>query len=139
MTLSVGERFTQFLRHKNLNPNEVADMMGYSSKEKIYRWLRDKEASPSYETIADIARRFPELNLDWWLLGIGDMLKRADSGTAEHLYIVNSGISDLEKIALLSRMLDTKSDEIKRLRDDLQVFRLVLEKETGKLPKQKAG
>ncbi|GEP94750.1 hypothetical protein CCY01nite_10100 [Chitinophaga cymbidii] len=48
--------------------------MRYKSCEKIARLFRSRNAKPSADILADIARHFTELNIRWLITGEGEML-----------------------------------------------------------------
>lgn len=135
MTESIGNRLIKFLEHKKLTLADLIKMLGYTGKEKIYRIVREKEASPSYDTIADIGKAFPELNLDWWLMGRGSMLKAGQDRAPALTSIIESGIPAEEKINILSWMLDSANAENKRLLEELSLFSKILDHEKTRVKK----
>lgn len=55
--------------------SELAKLLKYPSPEKLYRLERDHSASPSYQTILDLSKSFEDLDLNWLLTGMGEMIK----------------------------------------------------------------
>ncbi|QPH39355.1 hypothetical protein [Pedobacter endophyticus] len=63
------EVITEFNGIKGING--LAEALNYSSPEKIYRIGRDPKAKPSFEIISDLANKFEDLNLRWFITGKG--------------------------------------------------------------------
>lgn len=130
MPSSVADRLLQFLKYKSMTLNELGVKLGYRSKEKLYRLERDADAKPGYDTILDIGNFFPELSLEWWLTGRGNMMQKGAEKSLGRDIAERTGITDAEKITLLARLLDSTLDENTRLRDDLKLFSRILEPAT---------
>lgn len=77
-------------------------------------------ADPNVVTLIGIARRFPELSLDWLLLGEGNMLK----GKTEIETLEDKNTDRLMKlvdtIATLQETINTKSDTIALLNERIK-------------------
>jgi len=58
---------------KSLNAFAL-DHLKYTSSEKINR-LKKQNANPSFDILCDIATRFEQIDMNWLLLGVGNMLK----------------------------------------------------------------
>lgn len=56
------------------NVSEMADLLGYSSSEKLNR-LKKEGANPSVDILRDISNKFDKINTDWLLTGKGEMLR----------------------------------------------------------------
>jgi transcriptional regulator with XRE-family HTH domain len=69
------DRLEELLHVKRISANQFAKDLGYSSGSKIHRILRG-EGMPSYEMITDIAKRFPDVSMDWLISGDGEMYKK---------------------------------------------------------------
>jgi phage repressor protein C with HTH and peptisase S24 domain len=70
---NVSERIGMLLKHYNLNANSVTAKLGYSTTSKMYKILQGAE--PSYPTLVDFLKEFPEVSSDWLVLGKGPMLR----------------------------------------------------------------
>jgi hypothetical protein len=70
------ERLYQIIDYYNIKSiNSFAiDYLNYKSSEKINR-LKKGNTNPSYEIICDIANKFEFIDINWLLLGTGNMLK----------------------------------------------------------------
>lgn len=66
------ERLEYIAECKGLNGiTGLAEYLGYNSPQKLYR-LKNNDARPSYDIIADFSNKFEDLNLRWFVLGIGE-------------------------------------------------------------------
>ena len=67
-------RLRAFIRKSGFRSvNEFSHHLGYVNSEKINRIFRNPQYKPSYETIYDIAIKFPKLSIDWLITGRGHM------------------------------------------------------------------
>ena len=71
----VKERLTAFLRKKGINNSEFGRRTGTSSA-----YVSSIRQSISTDVLEKIAKAFPDLNVEWLLLGTGEMY-RADTVT----------------------------------------------------------
>ena len=95
---TVTARIQHMLDYYGLNANSVAQKLGYATNSKMYKILQGTE--PSFPTLVDMLRSFPDVSSDWLTLGDGPML-RSEAGTAvatsgralpvRGLPVVNSG------------------------------------------------
>ncbi|GAB2784896.1 hypothetical protein GCM10027175_24350 [Hymenobacter latericoloratus] len=69
----------QVLRHYGLNASSATQKLGYSTTSKLYNILKGSE--PSYPTLVDFLRQWPDLSPEWLMLGQGPMLRGEGSGT----------------------------------------------------------
>ena len=65
---TIGDRFKEIARYKELTVTEFEVATGLSNG------LVGKLKNPSIETILKVAKRFPDVSLQWILTGDGDML-----------------------------------------------------------------
>lgn len=72
---TITDRLKALLQHYSLNANSVTARLGYSTTSKMYKILQGAE--PSYPTLVDFLKEFPEVSSDWLLLGKGPMLRGA--------------------------------------------------------------
>ena len=75
---TVTSRIQHMLDHYGLNANNVAQKLGYATNSKMYKILQGTE--PSFPTLVDMLRSFPDISSDWLTLGDGPML-RSEAGT----------------------------------------------------------
>ena len=70
---TVTSRIQHMLDHYGLNANNVAQKLGYATNSKMYKILQGTE--PSFPTLVDMLRSFPDVSSDWLTLGDGPMLR----------------------------------------------------------------
>ncbi len=70
---TVTDRIKILLQHYKLNANSVTQKLGYSTTSKMYKILQGAE--PSFPTLVDFLKVFPDVSSDWLLLGQGSMLR----------------------------------------------------------------
>ena len=99
----VTVRVQELFDHLGLNASSATKALGYNTTSKLYKILQGSE--PSLPTLVDFQRKWPELSLDWLVLGEGSILRgqtggatatsdRAVSGrtaSAKGLPVVNGG------------------------------------------------
>ncbi len=68
----VVARIQAFFAHQGLNANSAAKALGYNTTSKLYKILQGSE--PSLPTVADFLAKWPELSVEWLVLGKGPML-----------------------------------------------------------------
>ncbi|MGI4738051.1 MAG: S24 family peptidase [Janthinobacterium lividum] len=98
-TGSVTTRINEVATHYGLNANSLTNKLGYATNSKMYKILAGTE--PSFPTLVDMLRAFPEVSPDWLVLGEGQMLRAATAdavptksrvvATGKRLPIINSG------------------------------------------------
>ncbi|MCY4418503.1 MAG: S24 family peptidase [Cytophagales bacterium] len=54
--------------------HQLSQKLGYKQSEKVNRLFRKEQHKPSYKVLCDLSETFPDLNMNWLLLGNGDML-----------------------------------------------------------------
>lgn len=75
---------------------ELAISLGYSSPEKLYR-LKKEGSKPSIDIINDLSNLFEDLNLKWFLNGIGEPFLKYDILGSNLGSNVGSNLPMLEK------------------------------------------
>jgi Peptidase S24-like len=75
----VTVRVQELFDHLGLNASSATKALGYNTTSKLYKILQGSE--PSLPTLVDFQRKWPELSLDWLVLGEGPML-RGQTGAA---------------------------------------------------------
>ena len=76
---TVTDRIKSLLGHYNLNANSVTQKLGYSTTSKMYKILQGAE--PSFPTLVDFLKAFPDVSSDWLLLGQGTMMREGTKAT----------------------------------------------------------
>jgi SOS-response transcriptional repressor LexA len=62
--MDFSAKISSLLKALDMNANEFAKALGYKAPEKVYAMLKNKNR-PSYETLNDMLRAFPQINADW--------------------------------------------------------------------------
>jgi phage repressor protein C with HTH and peptisase S24 domain len=70
---NVSDRIKAILQHYGLNANSVTARLGYSTTSKMYKILQGAE--PSFPTLVDFLKEFPDISSDWLMLEKGPMLR----------------------------------------------------------------
>lgn len=76
----VTARINEMLQHYGLNANSVTQKLGYNTNSKMYKLLAGTE--PSFPTLVDMLRAFPEVSPGWLVLGEGEMMRAAAADAA---------------------------------------------------------
>ena len=73
ISTSISQRLDQVIKALGMNANRFALTLGTNRAEKIYKILRG-ESKPSFETIEEILKAYPQINSNWLIRGEGQML-----------------------------------------------------------------
>jgi signal peptidase I len=76
----VVTRVQEFFDHYGLNASSAAKALGYNTTSKLYKILQGSE--PSLPTLGDFLTKWPELSVEWLVLGNGPMLRSESGGAA---------------------------------------------------------
>ncbi|MBC7449334.1 MAG: S24 family peptidase [Hymenobacteraceae bacterium] len=68
LTETVASRLKAFLAEKQLNTNKASIKLGYGNSTKLHKILSGSQG-PSLQTLAELSTTFPDLSLDWLVLG----------------------------------------------------------------------
>jgi hypothetical protein len=135
MAHTLGDRLKQFLAFKGHKVTHLAEELGYSNAEKLNRLFRDKDAKPGYDTIMDIANHYPDMNVEWFLKGVGEMIvtptERTTPATVHNTglpdddamisAIKNSKLSGDQKFEMALELLRVYADQIERLQNEMEI------------------
>jgi hypothetical protein len=70
---TVAERVKTLMEHYNLSVYRFTARVGEERAEKFYNILKGK-MRPNFDTIQSISNGLPEVNIDWLVMGRGEML-----------------------------------------------------------------
>ena len=62
--MDFSQKMLALLKALDMNANEFAKALGYKAPEKVYAMIKNKNR-PSYDTLNDILRLFPQISTDW--------------------------------------------------------------------------
>ncbi len=113
----VAERINKFLEYRGLKRGEFADSIQVS-RATITHILNGRN-KPTLDVVKKICEKYPELNLEWLLLGVGNMLKNNGKSKkqslennqqeSEHL---NEDVNKMEqKESTINNTLKEKTDK----------------------------
>jgi SOS-response transcriptional repressor LexA len=78
---NIGERLKSFLERKNLNVRQASQMLGHEKPSKLYK-LVNNDAKPGCDTLIELVNQWPDLSLDWLVMGHDKPTPYADSDIA---------------------------------------------------------
>ena len=117
------ERILQIIDYYNIKSvNSFAcDYLKYDSSEKINR-LKKKNTSPSFEILNDIANKFVEIDMNWLVLGVGNMIKNQVSVINPDVKVIDNSsfnfiMDRYEALAIENGYLKKENEDLK---DDLK-------------------
>ena len=108
-------RFRTLIKAKNWTSKFIATSVGLNAK-TIDRY-RKAETSPTINIVIWIAREFPDISIDWLLLGRGEMLNDPES-TALSISKSGGHIGDNTDEELQSLSSETRDSLVKYLIDE---------------------
>lgn len=118
--LELSNRIKKFVDYTKMSARKFAGECGL--KQPTFDKHIRGTADPNVITIIGIARRFPELSLDWLLLGEGDMLKGnsdleaiEDKNTERLMKLVDTIATLQETINAKSETINAQNERIKQL------------------------
>ncbi|MBL7729462.1 MAG: helix-turn-helix transcriptional regulator [Dinghuibacter sp.] len=134
MNTTIGQRLKIFLEFKGHKVTQLADALGYSNAEKLNRLFRDKDARPGYDTIMDIANHYPDLNIEWFLKGEGEMrtvgktfpaLASGKLSVPEDTAMINaikkSNLPCQQKFDMALELLRVYAHQVERLQAEMEI------------------
>ncbi len=98
MKVTVKERLILFLNHKEISQNKFENLLNFSNG-----FVNNIRQSIIPDKLQQIALQFPELNIEWLLIGNGEMLKKNNENKADTPFVESVTVKDLiEEIKILS-------------------------------------
>ena len=83
MNSTVKQRLTEYLQEKNISKSEFGRSIGVSSA-----FISSMRKSIQTDKVQRIALKYPDLNIDWLLYGIGTMFLKQPESTLENKGII---------------------------------------------------
>lgn len=125
-TTELSNRIGDFVQYTKMSARKFALECGLSQP-TFDKHIRGT-AQPNAVTLMGIAKRFPELSLDWLLLGKGDMLKK-DSGIDEvETRHTERLLKLVDTIATLQDTINAKNEAIGTLTERIKQLEAQLNK-----------
>ncbi len=70
--MSISKRISLFITDKNISQADLANIIGIN-RQTVNSWIRNNEEPAKISYITTLINHFPELSMDWILLGEGKM------------------------------------------------------------------
>ena len=106
--MTVNQRIEELIKYLGLNPNSFSKSIGLSGNSTISRIIKG-QTTPSYDTLFIICKTYDWINIQWLMIGEGEMIKSDDEN-------INANVEDLiEKI-------EYQKDLIKTLKETLDMI-----------------
>ena len=96
--VNVSDRIQTILKHYGLNANSVTARLGYSTSSKMYKILQGAE--PSFPTLVDFLKEFPDVSSDWLMLGKGSMLRGEATDSVAKLIVPQRAVTSTEVLTV---------------------------------------
>ena len=93
MNNTIFERIQLIINEYNLNETTFSEKVGI--KQSTFSKGKTRNSDLKYMTIVNILTAFPEISVEWLVLGEGEMMK-ASSGSGELVKSLRSQIAHLE-------------------------------------------
>jgi len=130
--MTISDRFVLFMREKGINQKDFAEKTGYL-RQSLSKFITGNVKSPKIDLILTVMTHYPELNIDWLLMGNGDMWhkdyvksgkKKEDvSVPADGLVVLGTG-SNTELVKELfetkEKLLEVQQKRIEQLEQELK-------------------
>lgn len=119
--MSITERFNLLIKSLNFNPTSFSKEVGLS--QTSIRNVVDGTNQPSAKILVPLLERFPNVNINWLLIGQGDMWL-VETGTIEErleaknkiIKLLEQSVNNLEQtIELQKKTIKDKEALIKKL------------------------
>lgn len=110
--IDLSNRIREFVEHTKMSVRKFASECGLKQP-TLDKHIRGT-AEPNVVTLIGIANRFPELSLDWLLLGKGDMIKGNDNQATEDRH--------MERLMKLVDTITTLQETINAQRETINLL-----------------
>ena len=103
--MSINKRIQSILNHYNLTAGAFAERMGIQ-KSSVSHLLSGRN-KPSFQFLSKLVKAFPEINLNWFITGDGDIFNQPEQN------IEYANLKDFEKQAKIPHSNTTKGEPVK--------------------------
>ncbi|OAV68698.1 hypothetical protein Barb6XT_00873 [Bacteroidales bacterium Barb6XT] len=122
---NVKERLLRFIKEKDINTSEFERKIGVSSG-----YVKNISKSIQPHVLEKIAKEFPDLNIEWMLINLGDMIRNSQSiGDISSSTVVGANVNGNGNSIThneMDRMIDLQEKYIERLKKrDEQIDKLL--------------
>lgn len=124
--MSIGQRFDNLIKKMNLNITSFSKEIGLS--QSSIRNIVDEVNQPSAKVLVPIVERYPYVNLNWLLVGTGEMFfedidssgKKIITGDGNNVEIGNNTTNSNNKN---SNNVSSEVEKIKSLEKEIEMLR----------------
>ena len=71
----IGARLRQIIQYYGLNKSTFSYKIGLSNNATMVRIINDQDAGISFDVLQKIGKTYPEISMEWLVMGIGRMMK----------------------------------------------------------------
>ena len=115
-------RFKKVLEHYNVSPYRVAKDLSYTTPTTVR--LLSGQSTPSYEFLCRFSKQYPEVNLNWLLLGEETMFRDPSIRPKSNIHHSPDLIESKNAlIATLNENIRLKDEKIDQLSYELREYR----------------
>ena len=129
-----AQRIIEFVELTGLTQTQFSVQCGFKSPSTM-QMICTEGQSPTTKTLSKIVHRFPQLNYDWVLMGIGEMINRSFAKAPSSKSQQRSTRATFDQISKNQSVSDLKTNELKSDVSDL----MKLMKDTMILTAQQNG
>lgn len=111
--MSINQRFSILMKELNFYPSSLAKEIGVS--QSSIKQVVDGENLPSAKVLVPLLEKFPLINMNWLLLGTGEMFLTENGNTEEKITqrdkvikILEESVADLRRTV---QMMDKRIEE----------------------------
>jgi len=78
----IGVRLRQVIEYYGLNRTSFSAKIGMTNNVTVIRIINDADSGISFDVLQKIGKTYPEISMDWLVMGVGRMLKDASAGSS---------------------------------------------------------
>jgi len=124
--MSFGKRIKQYIDYKGLRVRSF-EIKSSLKNGAIYRVIK-KNTSLNGDSIAAIGRKWKDLNLNWLMNGVGDMLIEPTMFN-EPIHVYNKDLNISKEYIWLKEAIKRADDQIELQKDMIKTLKLIIEKQ----------
>lgn len=111
-----SERINQVLMHLKLNASALAKSLQLGNKTRLYNIIKGHNGI-SADLAKIITEKYPEINYNWLLTGVGEMLNSSSGQPIEHQQTepASGNLSDRE-------LIESQQETIRRLSEAIRIL-----------------
>lgn len=121
--MSINQRFSILMKELNFYPSSLAKEIGVS--QSSIKQVVDGENLPSAKVLVPLLEKFPLINMNWLLLGTGEMFLTENGNTEEKITqrdkvikILEESVADLRRtVQMMDKRIEEKDAIISKYRE----------------------